>query len=130
MNLKEKTSRELVCFKAKQRLFSLHEQSMNLKREKCLDNSGLCFHELNKKLVVNIPQLISQHQEEFIAMLNSPNEPGDAAPRVGAPSAQGRPGQERAEMVLNVTAQEKEAIERVGECVMFVMTVVEKSTVQ
>lgn len=57
-------------------------------------------------------QLISQHQEEFIAMLNSPNEPGDAAPRVGAPSAQGRPGQERPEMVLNVTAQEKEAIER------------------
>ena len=34
-------SRELVCFKAKQRLFSLHEQSMNLKREKCLDNSSL-----------------------------------------------------------------------------------------
>ena len=34
-------SRELVCFKAKQRLFSLHEQSMNLKREKYLDNSSL-----------------------------------------------------------------------------------------
>ena len=34
-------SRELVCFKAKQRLFSLHEQSMNLKREKCVDNSSL-----------------------------------------------------------------------------------------
>ena len=29
-------SRELVCFKAKQRLFSLHEQSMNLKREKLM----------------------------------------------------------------------------------------------
>ena len=42
MNMKEKImSRELVCFKAKQRLFSLHEQSMNLKREKCLDNSSL-----------------------------------------------------------------------------------------
>ena len=63
-------------------------------------------------------------------MLNSPNEPGDAAPRVGAPSAQGRPGQERPEMVLNVTAQEKEAIERVGECVIFVITVFQKSTVQ
>ena len=91
---------------------------------------SLYFHELNKKLVVNIPQLISQHQEEFIAMLNSPNEPGDAAPRVGAPSAQGRPGQERPEMVLNVTAQEKEAIERVRECVIFVITVLQKSTVQ
>ena len=91
---------------------------------------SLYFHELNKKLVVNIPQLISEHQEEFIAMLNSPNEPGDAAPRVGAPSAQGRPGQERPEMVLNVTAQEKEAIERVGECVVFVITVLQKSTVQ
>ena len=34
-------SRELVCFKAKQRLFSLHEQSVNLKREKCVDNSSL-----------------------------------------------------------------------------------------
>ena len=41
MNMKEKMSRELVCFKSKQRLFSLHEQSMNLKREKCLDNSSL-----------------------------------------------------------------------------------------
>ena len=93
-------------------------------------HSSLYFHELNKKLVVIIPQLISEHQEEFIAMLNSPNEPGDAAPQVGAPSAQGRPGQERPEMVLNVTAQEKEAIERVGECVIFVITVLEKSTVQ
>ena len=69
---------------------------------------------LSTSNLVNFQQRISENQEQFIAMLNEP-APADQAP--GAGSQQAQPGsgddQPRGVMTINVTTQEKEAIERV-----------------
>lgn len=65
--------------------------------------SHLCF----------FPQQISQHQELFIQMLNEPVGEGGDAPEVGEMGAAGEEG--APVNYIQVTPQEKEAIERVGD---------------
>lgn len=58
------------------------------------------------------PQQISQHQERFIQMLNEPVGEGGDAPEVGDMGAAGDEG--APVNYIQVTPQEKEAIERVS----------------
>lgn len=58
------------------------------------------------------PQQISQHQELFIQMLNEPVGEGGDAPEVGEMGAAGEEG--APVNYIQVTPQEKEAIERVS----------------
>lgn len=57
------------------------------------------------------PQQISQHQELFIQMLNEPVGEGGDVPEVGEMGAAGEEG--APVNYIQVTPQEKEAIERV-----------------
>lgn len=59
------------------------------------------------------PQQISQHQERFIQMLNEPVGEGGEAPEVGEMGAAGEEG--APVNYIQVTPQEKEAIERVSD---------------
>ena len=60
-------------------------------------------------------------------MLNSPEEPGSAAPGEGPqqpqPGLGGLGGEQPRPMTINVTAQEKEAIDRVCECLVLLVLV-------
>ena len=60
-------------------------------------------------------------------MLNSPEEPGSAAPGEGPqqpqPGLGGLGGEQPRPMTINVTAQEKEAIDRVCECLVILVLV-------
>lgn len=60
-----------------------------------------------------VPQQISQHQERFIQMLNEPVGEGGEAPEVGEMGAAGDEG--APVNYIQVTPQEKEAIERVSQ---------------
>lgn len=62
---------------------------------------------------VSFLQQISQHQERFIQMLNEPVGEGGDAPEVGDMGAAGEEG--APVNYIQVTPQEKEAIERVSE---------------
>lgn len=59
------------------------------------------------------PKQISQHQELFIQMLNEPVGEGGDAPEVGEMGAAGEEG--APVNYIQVTPQEKEAIERVSD---------------
>lgn len=59
------------------------------------------------------PQQISQYQERFIQMLNEPVGEGGEAPEVGEMGAAGDEG--APVNYIQVTPQEKEAIERVSD---------------
>ena len=59
----------------------------------------------------SVPQQISQHQELFIQMLNEPMGEGGEGPEVGELGAVGEEG--APVNYIQVTPQEKEAIERV-----------------
>lgn len=65
-------------------------------------------------LLLSSPQQISQHQELFIQMLNEPVGEGGEAPEVGEIGAAGEEG--APVNYIQVTPQEKEAIERVSAC--------------
>lgn len=60
-----------------------------------------------------VSQQISQHQELFIQMLNEPVGEGGDAPEVGEMGAAGEEG--APVNYIQVTPQEKEAIERVSD---------------
>ena len=56
--------------------------------------------------------MISQNQEQFISMLNEHSEGGESAQGGGGPAG-GAPGEPGGPGYIQVTQQEKEAIERV-----------------
>lgn len=73
------------------------------------------FQRLNHNFFISfvcLPQQISQHQELFIQMLNEPVGEGGDAPEVGEMGAAGEEG--APVNYIQVTPQEKEAIERVS----------------
>lgn len=79
-----------------------------------LDYISLFVHICSEYLIVELffLQQISQHQELFIQMLNEPVGEGGDPPEVGELGAAGEEG--TPVNYIQVTAQEKEAIERVS----------------
>lgn len=82
-----------------------------------MNEKGMCqgpgeSRVVSHSLVFSVTQQISRHQEQFIQMLNEP--PGELADISDAEGEVGAIGEEAPQMnYIQVTPQEKEAIERV-----------------